>query len=101
MLLISTALLPAFNDDPHGVFADGTATARADGLARILDGFYTELAAHTETRCGHAGRALSLADNVVMVVSGDTPNLSRNASWAGDAPMPYIRLAAPPGRRAA
>ena len=70
--LISTVILPGFNDDPHAAFTSGTATTGGDGLAQILDSFYAELQSHAETGCGHSGQQLSLADNVVLVVSGDT-----------------------------
>lgn len=89
MGLVSTVVLPALNDDPHGAFAAGDAqvTARANGLARILDSFYAELAANNEKNCGHAGQKLSLADNVVMIVSGDTPKnpFNRNG-WSDGTP---------------
>lgn len=96
--LISTVLLPAFNDDPHGAFAGGNAmvTARADALARILDSFYAELATNVEPKCGHAGKALSLADNVVLIVSGDTPkNSFQRSGWpdgtVGNSNLLYVR----------
>ena len=60
----------------------GVVTPTADGLTRILDGFYAKLAAATETSCSHAGRTLSLADNVVLVVNGDTfKNPFNRAGW--------------------
>ena len=84
--LVSTVLMPAFNDDPHGAFAagDALAIARANALARVLDGFYAELAAHTEPKCEPVGTPLSLADNVVLVVSGDTFKTPFNRNGWGD-----------------
>lgn len=87
--LVGTVLIPGTNDDPHGAFTDvSVATASADRLTRILDGFYAELAKSNEPRCGHGGKALSLADNVVTVVSGDTPKNSfdRNG-WPDGTPL--------------
>ena len=84
--LVSTVLMPAFNDDPHGAFSGGDAAAasRANALARVLDSFYGELALHAEPKCSPVGTPLSLADNVVLVVSGDTPKSSFNRNGWGD-----------------
>jgi hypothetical protein len=84
--LVATVLLPAFNDDPHGAFAGGDAVpaARADLLARVLDGFYAELALHNEPKASSTGAPLSLADNVMLLVSGDTPKNSFNRNGWGD-----------------
>ena len=84
--LISTVLMPAFNDDPHGAFAGGDwqPAACADVVARILDGFYAELAAHSEPKCSPVGTPLSLADNVVTIMSGDTPKTPFNRNGWGD-----------------
>ena len=49
-------------------------------LVGILDGFYAELASVNELGCGHNGAPLTLADNVVFVVSGDTPKNSFTAA---------------------
>jgi hypothetical protein len=82
--LVSTVVIRGTNDDPHGAFDGGTATSRADLLTKILDGFYTELAAHSEANCGHDGVALSLADNVVLMVTGDTFKTPFNRTGWGD-----------------
>ncbi|HEV7733484.1 MAG TPA: hypothetical protein VGR62_15055 [Candidatus Binatia bacterium] len=84
--MVSTVVIQAMNDDPHGAFADigGTLKPRADALTKILDSFYAELSAHSETTCGHANGPLSLADNVVLVVSGDTFKDPFNRSGWGD-----------------
>ena len=82
---IGTVLIPAIDDDPHGAFASGTTAPgqTADDLALVLDSFYAELAKHTEPSCGHRGAPLSLADNVVLIISGDTPkNSFERADWA-------------------
>lgn len=85
--LINTVMVPAFRDDPHGAFDDGTAGTRADHLAATLDAFYTDLAATPEPSCSHAGQQITLADNVVTVVDGDTPKNSFNhAGWPDGTP---------------
>ena len=96
--LVGTVIMPAMQDDPHGAFASSPfpATAGADALARVLDGFYTELATANEVACGHRGLLLSLADNVVMLVSGDTPKSSfQRNGWpdgtTGNANIMYVR----------
>lgn len=79
--LLGTIIIPAVANDPHGAFATvGPATTMADGLARMVEGFYLELATMKEPRCGHNGAPLSLADNVVLIVSGDTPKDSFNSN---------------------
>jgi len=85
--LINTVMIPAFRDDPHGAFSDGTAKPRADHLAATLDAFYTDLAATPEPSCSHASAQITLADNVVTVVDGDTPkNSFSNAGWPDGTP---------------
>jgi hypothetical protein len=69
----STILVGALRDDPHGAFDDSSVTYHADALASILHHFYAALAANDEPACSHDGHVLSLADNVVLVVTGDTP----------------------------
>jgi hypothetical protein len=70
--LIASVLI-AFGDDPHLTFGEGTATARADQVVGILRGFQAELAGATEPACRVDGAPVTLADNVVFVVFGDTP----------------------------
>lgn len=85
MGLIATVAMPAFNDDPHGAFANlPPTTARIDGLTAVLDGFYTELAAHEERVCTHNDNAISLADNTMLVVYGDTIKTPFNSAGWGD-----------------
>lgn len=86
--LVGTVLIPALDDDPHGAWAiAGTVTTRADTLTRILDSFYAELATSNEPSCGVAGKRLNLADNTLLVASGDTPkNSFDNAGWADGTP---------------
>jgi hypothetical protein len=94
--LLSTVMSKAFNDDPHGAFDTNLAPMRADDLAKMLDAFYADLAGSVEPNCGHAGRPLSLADNTVVIVVGDTPKDSfQSAGWpdgtTGGANFIYVR----------
>jgi hypothetical protein len=94
--LVGSIVLPAYNDDPHGLFAANGETARADNLASMLNVFYTDLGTANEASCGSAGKKLSLADNTVMVVDGDTPkNSFDNEGWPdgtiGSANILYVR----------
>jgi hypothetical protein len=87
--LIGSVIMPAFNDDPHGAFSGGIAlpAQRANDLATTLDAFYRDLATGSEPLCGRGGNFLSLADNVVLIATGDTPkNSFDNAGWADGTP---------------
>jgi hypothetical protein len=81
--LIGTAIIPALPNDPHGAFTDLDALAiQADDLTNVLEGFYRELDSATEPSCGTGSDPLALADNVVMIVNGDTPKSSfNNSGW--------------------
>jgi hypothetical protein len=94
--LIGTVLVPGFNDDPHNAFdTPGLVTTRADQLARVLEAFYRDLAVFSE-QCGDAGRPLTLAENTVLIVTGDTPkNSFNNVGWPDGTPnganLMYVR----------
>lgn len=94
--LLGTVIMQAVNDDPHTAFSSGPPTQRANNLAAMLDAFYSDLATSSEMTCGQGGNALSLADNVVLIVTGDTPkNSFDNANWPdvtpGGANLMYVR----------
>jgi hypothetical protein len=95
--LVGTLLIPAMQDDPHGAFADPTSqTAVSDSIASILDRFYETLAQTNEPSCSHKGAPISLADNVLLVVTGDTPkNSFESAGWPdgtpGNSNFVYVR----------
>lgn len=94
--VLGTLVVPAFRDDPHGAFTTPDATTVSTALARVLHAFYTELAKSNEARCGHAGKPLSLADNTVLVVTGDTPkNPFDQTGWPDGTPsssnIVYVR----------
>lgn len=78
---VGTVILPAFEDDPHGAFDSSLPSEVADGLAQVLDAFYAELASIDEPSCVVDGHPIPLADNVVFVVSGDTPKNAFDRSW--------------------
>jgi hypothetical protein len=84
---VSQVVIATFFDDPHAAFDSGNAGVQADDLARALDGFYATLAAIPEPACSHDGKVLSLADNVVLVVDGDTPKDTYvGAQWPDGTP---------------
>jgi hypothetical protein len=94
--LLGTVIMQAVNDDPHNAFISGPPTQRANNLATMLDAFYSDLATSSEMTCGQGGAPLSLADNVVLIVTGDTPKNSFTASsWPdgtpGSANLMYVR----------
>lgn len=76
--------LPAFNDDPHNAFANGTAGPIANGLAMLLDWFMGQCASTPDPLC--PGK--TLADNLVMTFSGDMPKspFSSNDDWNDSPP---------------
>lgn len=81
-----TFVMPAFEDDPHGAFSSSV-TPAADNLASVLQHFYALLATLDEPTCSHQGKRISLADNVVLVVTGDTPkDPYSNAGWPDNTP---------------
>ncbi len=96
--LVGTVVMPGFNDDPHNAFDDffGTYTPKMTATLQILDGFYAELAKSTEPKCGQDGVPPSLADNTVLVVTGDTfkhpfERLGWSDSTPGNANLLYVR----------
>jgi len=95
--VLGSIILPAFGDNPDNAFADvASVTLKTDILAQILEGFYRELGKANETACSHHGQLLSLADNVVLFINGDTPHNSftRNG-WpdgtSADSNLIYVR----------
>jgi hypothetical protein len=82
--LTSSVIMPAFLDDPHGAFNDmaGT-TATVQGFGAILTAFYNDLKATPDPSCG----GLTLADNFVFAMTGDTPKDPNNPSgWPDGTP---------------
>jgi hypothetical protein len=82
--LCSSVILPAFRDDPHGLFAggDGAATTKAQTLGRILDAWMADAMA-TPSPVGNK----SLGDELCLTVHGDTPKQPMNRSgWPDGTP---------------
>ncbi len=67
MGLTNAVVLPAMNDDPHGAFADGSVNTVPAQLKAVFDGFMTHLTATTDDVT-----LTTLADDIVMTISGDT-----------------------------
>lgn len=94
--LVSTIIMPAFEDDPHGAFQGGGPTSETNATAQVLDAFYRELQKSNEATCGHLGKPLPLADNVLFLASGDTyKNPFERNGWADATPentnLLYVR----------
>jgi hypothetical protein len=83
--LTSSLVVPAFRDDPHGLFANGDAQAQQSAamLGKVFDGFMAHCAATPDPSCASA----TLADNIVFTVHGDTPKDPTNrAGWPDGTP---------------
>ena len=83
---LSTALvIPAYRDDPHGLFAGGLGLPQSDSaiLGKIFDAFMADCAASPDPSCTSA----TLADNIVMTMHGDTGKDPLNPSgWPDNTP---------------
>jgi hypothetical protein len=68
--LTSMLILPAFRDDPHGLFSGGDGTPLSDSMAlgKVLDAFMTQALATPDPTCS----SKSLGDKLVMTIHGDT-----------------------------
>jgi hypothetical protein len=78
-------LMNAFNDDPHGAFAAGDVAPqqRAAVLGKIFDAFRADAASIPDP----SAPGLSLADNLVFSVTGDTPkNPLQRMGWPDGTP---------------
>jgi hypothetical protein len=95
--LIGSVIMPGTRDYPTTAWSDAPPTGRANNLTAMLNAFYSELSTNSETSCGRDGVPLSLADNVVMIVIGDTPlnPFDVTGSWVtstpGSANVMYVR----------
>ncbi len=82
MGLTNSVVLPAMRDDPHGAFADGSIDLVPPQLKKMLDGFMTHLTQTVDTATNK-----SLADDVVVTISGDTTKDPRERSgWPDGTP---------------
>jgi hypothetical protein len=83
--LTSSLVIPAFRDDPHGLFANGDTDAQASAaaLGKVMDAFMAQCAATPDPSCTSA----TLADNIVFTVHGDTPKDPTNRNgWPDGTP---------------
>jgi len=69
--LSSMYLMTAFNDDPHGAFAAGDAMPQTH--TKILGAIFDAWRADAATIPDPSAPGLTLADNLVFTVTGDTP----------------------------
>lgn len=68
MGLTNAVVIPAMNDDPHGAFADGSVNTVPAQLKKVFDGFMTHLTNTVDDVTNS-----TLADDITITVSGDTP----------------------------
>jgi hypothetical protein len=78
--LTSCLLLPAMQDDPHGAFADmQTLQSNVKTLGMIFNAFMADAMALPDP-AGCSGK--TLADSIVMTITGDTPKTGlQNSGW--------------------
>jgi len=76
--LTSCLILPAMQDDPHGAFGDmATLQSNVKTMGMVLDAFMADAAALPDP-AGCSGK--TLADSIVMTITGDTPKTALNKS---------------------
>lgn len=76
--LTSCLVLPAMQDDPHPAFQNmATLTSNVQTLGKILDAFMTDAMALPDP-AGCTGK--TLADSLVLSITGDTPKTGLNRS---------------------
>lgn len=80
--LTSMLVMRGFNNDPHGMFANGDAQAMATAIAmgKMLTGIHDLAKAQQDPSCS----AKTLADSIVLSVSGDTYKAPFNRNGWGD-----------------
>jgi hypothetical protein len=78
--LTSCLLLPAMQDDPHGAFSNmQTLASNVKTLGMIFDAFMADAAALPDP-AGCSGQ--TLADSIVITITGDTPKTGlQNSGW--------------------
>jgi len=84
--LCSQVMMPAFNDDPHFVWADQARVTRiADGIALVFQSFMDYL----NTIPDPVDQSKKLSDNLVMTICGDLakgPFSNKAADWTDSTP---------------
>jgi len=80
--LTSMLVMRGFNNDPHGMFANGDAQATTTAMAmgKMLNGLHDLAKSKADPSCS----AKTLADSIVMSVSGDTFKAPFNRNGWGD-----------------
>lgn len=80
--LTSMLTMRAFNDDPHGLFAGGDAAAatKAAAMGKMLNGLHDLAKSKADPSCS----AKTLADSIVLSISGDTFKQPFNRAGWGD-----------------
>lgn len=80
--LTSMLVVRGFNNDPHGLFAGGDAAAAAVASAtgKMLDGLYNLAKSRPDPGCA----SKTLADRIVLAISGDTYKAPFNRGGWGD-----------------
>jgi hypothetical protein len=84
--LTSMLMMPAWNDDPHGLFAGGDAAAmvKAVAMGKMFNGLHDLAKSKQDPSCS----AKTLADSIVITINGDTfkAPFARNG-WGDGTPM--------------
>ncbi len=80
--LTSMLVMRGFNNDPHGMFANGDvlATTTAVAMGKMLNGLHDLAKSKADPSCS----AKTLADSIVMSVNGDTFKAPFNRNGWGD-----------------
>jgi hypothetical protein len=83
--LTSSLIMPAYRDDPHGLFSNGDGTPMTDSvnLGKVLDAFMAQCLATPDPTCS----SKSLGDKVVMTFHGDTTKDPYSRNGWGDGTM--------------
>lgn len=83
--LTSMLVMRGFNNDPHGMFANGDAMAMATGqaLGKLMNGLYDLAKSKQDPACS----AKTLADSMVITLDGDTfKNPFNRGGWPDGTP---------------
>jgi hypothetical protein len=80
--LTSMLMMPAWNDDPHGLFAGGDAAAavKAVAMGKMFNGLHDLAKSKADPGCS----AKTLADSIVLAIGGDTFKAPFNRNGWGD-----------------
>jgi hypothetical protein len=74
--------LPGFNDDPHGLFGDNRADARAAALGRIFSGYFKQADNTVDSKSGR-----KMSDKLTLTIYGDLyKNPFERTAWPDACP---------------